>query len=798
MLQTLFNAIRLIGFLNVLRAVRYTIRRDIIEWRFRVRGASPTLETPGRMSSVERRPGGAQFLFERDHLEVRFLAADLVRITWGAADGVAAYAPARTDWPEVSITTDEGPSGWELQSEALRVAVGTDGGLRFSDAVGRTLREEAPPQRRGKEVIHRCQLRQEEHVYGLGNRAAPLNLRNGAYRMWNRDPGGGHRPGDDPLYLCIPVYLAVHSEGSYLLFYENSFPATFAFGSAAEMRFEGGPLRYYVIPGPPARALERYTELTRRPPLPPRWALGYHQSRWSYGSDAEVREVADGFRSHDLPLSAIHLDIHYMDGYRVFTVDTQRFPDLAGLARDLAMRQIRLVAILDCGVKQDPADTLFQQGHTEGVFCTLPDGHLAIAPVWPGWCAFPDFTLPKTRAWWGRQYARLLEAGIAGFWHDMNEPAAFVTWGDPTLPRPTRLALEGRGGDHREGHNLLGLMMARAGHDALRTQRPEQRPFIFSRSGWAGLPRYAWNWTGDTESTWTTLRQTVATVLGLALSGIPFTGPDVGGYSGSPSAELYIRWLQLSTFLPFFRTHSARTTPRREPWAFGEPYLGIAREFLRLRYQLLPYLYTLAWEASERGHPLVRPLFWPDAEVPDLWDVQDAFLLGDALLVAPVIEEGADNREITLPEGSWYGLFDDRVYQGPGQISVAAPIERIPILVRGGQVLPMGGTDETTGSSSLITLHLYAPPDGDGGGMLYSDAGDGYGPARVNRFRLRREANDLFLSWEHEGAYPFPYEAVTLQLHGMIARRAFVDGVKVPCDGGRIRTRPFSQARFES
>lgn len=353
-------------------------------------------------------------------------------------------------------------------------------------------------------------------------------------------------------------------------------------------------------------------------------------------------------------------------GYRIFTVDTRQFPNLAGLARDLADKRVFLVTILDPGVKHDRA--VLNEGLAGNAFCTLPDKTLARAPVWPGWCAFPDFTDPRARAWWGRQYPRLLVAGITGFWHDMNEPAAFAIWGDPTLPHATRHAPDGRGGDHREAHNLYGLLMNQAGYEALRAYRPQRRPFILSRSGWAGVQRYAWNWTGDVESTWEALRQTVATVLGLALSGIAFTGPDVGGFSGAPSAELYLRWFQLATFLPFFRTHSAKFIPRREPWSFGEPTLSIAREFLKLRYRLLPYLYTLAWTASQTGHPLVRPLFWPDGKDPTLWDVQDEFLLGESLLVAPVLVQGAQAREVILPEGTWYGFFDDRTFRGPGRV----------------------------------------------------------------------------------------------------------------------------------
>jgi alpha-glucosidase len=678
----------------------------------------------------------------------------------------------------------------------LLVDVDPEGGVRFLSPSGRVLREDAPPMRRDDEITLTTTLRREEHIYGLGTQAAPLNLRGRTYQMWNRDPGGEYAPGDGPIYLCIPVYVAVHDDGSYLVFYENAHRGTFTLGQTAEARFEGGALRYYVIPGPPARALERYTELTGKPPLPPRWALGYHQSRWSYNTATEVRAVADGFRDRELPLSAIHLDIDYMDGFRVFTTDRRRFSTLAQVAHDLRARDVRLVAIVDPGVKVDHGYDVFTDGQREKVFCTLPNGALAVAPVWPGWCAFPDFTDPRARAWWGRWYPRLVSLGVAGFWHDMNEPAVFAAWGDPTLPDATRHEFEGRGGDHREAHNLYGLLGNRAGYEALRAAQPETRSFIVSRSGWAGVQRYAWTWTGDIESTWAALRQTIPTVIGLGLSGVPYTGPDVGGFSGAPSAELYLRWLQLAAFLPFFRTHSAKLTPRREPWCFGDDTLRIAREVLRLRYRLLPYLYTLAWEANRTGHPLVRPLWWPDARDRALWSAQDAFLLGDALLVAPVLDEGARSRTVILPRGTWYEMDSARKHRGPGLATLDAPLDRIPVLIRAGSVLPQEEHLEGSAGPTLL-LSVYQPDESPGSGVLYSDAGDGYGPGRVDTFLVDHQGEALRIGWDGDGEFPFPYTDVTVQVWGTTVRRAVVDGDEVPCAHNRLRSGRFREASCE-
>jgi alpha-glucosidase len=494
-----------------------------------------------------------------------------------------------------------------------------------------------------------------------------------------------------------------------------------------------------------------------------------------------------GFREHELPLSAIHLDIDYMRAYRVFTIDETRFPDLAKLAKELADAGTRMVTILDPGVMQDPGFSLFDEGVKRKMFCLLPDGAPVVGLVWPGWSVFPDFTNPDVRDWWGEQYRRLLDDGIAGFWHDMNEPSCFTAWGGFTLPTPTQHAMEGRGGNHRQGHNLYGLLMDRAGYEGLRKLRPEQRPWLLSRSGWVGLQRFAWNWTGDTETSWQSLQMTIPTVLGLGFSGIPYSGPDIGGFSGNPSAELFVRWFHLACFLPFFRTHSATGTLRREPWVFGEPYTSIIRKILQLRYSLIPYLYSLAWESSQHGFPIVRPLFWKEPEQERLWQVSDAFLLGNSLLVAPILEEGSQERELSLPSGEWYHFWDDALFEAKQNVRLEAPLDRIPLLVRAGCVLPMDEHGE-------LVLHVYpAVKDSDGeAGFLYSDEGDGYGDWRVDRFQMKKRAEQLNVLWEKDGEYPFSYSKIHVQFHGWQPGKVWVDDKQVPVEDQRVSiTAPF-------
>jgi alpha-glucosidase len=603
--------------------------------------------------------------------------------------------------------------------------------------------------------------------------------------------------------------MGIHQQGSYLLFYDNSYDARFDFRPQeprnqnnskpdCQVRFEGGMLRYYFIAGSPRQILERFTELTGRAELPPRWSLGYHQSRWGYRSEADIREVVQGFKAREMPLSAIHLDIDYMDGYRVFTVDKNRFPDLSALADDLLAQGIRLVPIIDPGVKIDPQYHVYQEGLKAGLYVRQPDGEPLKGVVWPGWCVFPDFTRPEARRWWGAYYPALLDSGMAGIWHDMNEPAAFTTGAGLTISLAGKHSIEGAEGDHLQAHNLYGLLMNRSAHQAMKKHKPERRPWILSRSGWVSQQRFAWNWMGDSESTWASLRMTITQTLGLGLSGQPYTGPDIGGFSGSPDAELYLRWFQAAAFLPFFRTHAAIGTARREPWIYGEPTTSVIRTYLRLRYQLMPYLYTLAWQASQSGTPLIRPLFWLENDRPEFWkavqqETGDAFLLGDSLLVAPIFEPGASSRTVHLPTGCWYDFWNDTFYTGGQTVQVAVTLENIPVFVRGGSLLPLD-------SEGQLNLNLFAPgldPQTPFTSLLYSDAGDGYGDFRIDRFNLTRNKEYLELDWLSEGVYPFPYNDVQIHLHGFAARSAWIDRQFVQIQDQVLHTQSFSKARFE-
>nr|WSX52940.1 glycoside hydrolase family 31 protein [Streptomyces sp. NBC_00974] len=713
---------------------------------------------PGLLTGTEPRPGGGVLRFTRSELLIRVTTGGAVFWGWDGAAPTPSYAVVGEgpDPDPRAVLEPDTEGGWRVVSERVTVAVSRHGAVEVRTPGGAVLRRELPPRwweaaegpgaGGSARWLLRGQVPADARVFGLGGRAAGPRLRDGSYRLWNTDPKHGFGPGDDPLYITMPVQLVVADAGTHLVFHDNTWDGRVVLregeegaGSGAdrpgtcELRMEGGPLRCWVLVGPPARVLQGWSGLTGGAAVPPEWALGYQHARWGFGSEAEVRRIVAGYTRRGLPLSAVHLDIDHYDEHRVFTVDRERFPGLPGLAGELAADGVRLVSIVDPAVKA--GDALHTSGlavGAHGAFVRDAAGLEVRGEVWPGECAYPDFTDPAVREWWGGLYAERLAQGFAGVWHDMNEPVSFAAFGDRTLPRSARHALDGAGGDHRAAHNVYGLTMARAGWEGLVRLRPAERPFLFSRSGWAGMQRYGGTWSGDVESTWDGLRVSLALVLGLGLCGVPYSGPDIGGFWGSPSPELYLRWLQLGSYLPLFRTHAAIWAGRREPWEFGARAEEGARAVLAERERLRPYFVTLAHLARRTGAPYVRPLWWGAPEDRALRDCEDAFLLGDALLVAPVLECGSDRRAVRLPRGRWYDTATGTAYEGPGQVLLDAPADRIPVLARAGALLPVRGADGS------VVLEAWAPARGrTGGGLVVRDPGPGFEPGEVERYTVR-------------------------------------------------------------
>ncbi|HLL24065.1 MAG TPA: glycoside hydrolase family 31 protein, partial [Kofleriaceae bacterium] len=507
-----------------------------------------------------------------------------------------------------------------------------------------------------------------------------------AWTFWNTDaydPAiGGWKPDQDPLYQSIPFGVHFANGVAHGVFTDETRRMVIELGEQRDTITATGArsLEQYVIAGPRiADVVDRYTQLTGRPALPPRWALGFHQSRWGYPDGATLEAVAARFRREQIPVDAIWLDIQHMRGFRSFTVDEERFP-AATFAR-LRAQGLRVIAIEDPGIKIDPAWDVYRRGVDGGHFLAFE------GKAWPGLSQWPDFSRPETRAWWGDLVRETTARGLDGIWLDVNEPTTFPEGGggttiDDTVP----VAGDGQPTTMAALHNVYALLQAQATYEALLSRG--ERPFVLSRAGYAGIQRYAAVWTGDAPSTWSALQQTLPMLLGLGLSGVPIVGSDIGGYSGHATPELYARWLALGSISPFARAHVTNEVPGQEPWMFGDEVTDLSRARLADRYWLLPYLYSLADEAARTGAPILRPLVWEFPGDPATYDLADQAMIGSSILVAPVVEPGATSRRVYLPAGRWYEVHSGAFVDGPQTIDVATTLAALPMFVRAGGIVP--------------------------------------------------------------------------------------------------------------
>ncbi|MFF3312604.1 glycoside hydrolase family 31 protein [Streptomyces sp. NPDC002952] len=767
------------GATQGLRTVRAAWRRRRTDAAGLPRRGAERARVPGPVLGVEPGPGGGVIKFTRSELQVSVAANGSLFWGWDGAGPLPSHALSG-GCPEPdprAVLEPDKDGGWRIVAERLTVAVSRHGAIEVRTPGGVTLRRDLPPlwwesaEGGAARWMQRSEVAADARLFGLGGRAAGARLRDGTYRLWNTDPGRALVPGDDPLHITMPVQLVVSDAGTHLVFHDNPWDGAVTLGEGEEgagsghdrlgtcrLRMEGGPLRCWVLVGTPARVLHAWSALTGAPALPPAWALGHHHGRSDFGGEQEVRRIVGGYQERDLPLGAVHLDVDHHEARRVFTVDRERFPKLPVLADELRRDGIRLISVVDPAVAAAPGVAVHDSGAAEDVFLRDGGGKPVEAPARPGRSVFPDFTDPRVRRWWGRLYEERLAQGFAGFRHDMNEPTSFAAFGENTLPRSARHFLEGTGGDHREAHNVYALGMARAGYEGLRELAPGERPFVLSRSGWAGMQRYGGAWSGGVATGWPGLRASLSLVMGLGLSGVPYSGADVGGSDGRPSPELYLRWFQLGAYLPLFRTHAGPRAGRREPWEFGDDVLAHARVALAERRRLLPYFMTLAHLARRTGAPYVRPLWWGAAEDRALRDCEDAFLLGDCLLVAPVLGPGADRRAVRLPRGRWYDTVTGRAYEGPAQVLVDAPLSRIPVLARAGAVVPVRGDD------GVLELEVWAPARGrTGGGLVVADAGDGWDEPEIERYVTRWEGQRLVVERDSDGGPGEPPHRVRLR-----------------------------------
>lgn len=763
----------------------YTRERDRIDDQYS-RPQNSKAVTPGTMLKTEIHDAHVAVNFENLGLSISIPIDNCFRITWKTNEiETLINKDFNLIKPEQGKNVRIGDEEVAISCSGSRIIVHKDGRISLLGSDGSLLRTDSAPEISDDEIATRTTIREASSIHGFGEKALGFNLRGTRMELWNHDPDGSYGPGDDPLYIGIPVYMDLLNAEGYLAFYNNPSKSHADVCSSEKNQvsliFSGGGLDYFLCTGSMQKLASMFSDITGKPFMPPMWSLGFHQSRYSYMSTEEISDLAGNFLAKDLPISAIHMDIDHMDGYRVFTFDKQRFGDVKSLSEYLEKNGIKLVSIIDPGIKSDPGYSTYIEGERGGYFAQTPDGRPVLAPVWPGLAAFPDFTNERVRKWWADNYDFYVESGISGFWHDMNEPATFTMWGDNTLP----VSAEFEMGSHKLVHNLYALFMAKAAYEGLLTKLDGRKPFILTRSGWAGVQRYAFVWTGDSESTPEEMISTISTIINMGLSGIPYVGVDIGGFSGSPTKELYLRWFQIGSFLPFFRVHSGKNTEMREPWRFGDDFLSTARKFLKLRYRLMPYYYGLAYEAHEKGYPIIRSPVWIDPFFED--DGHNSFLAGNSVMVIPV-RPGQTRISCNLPSGSWYSLWDDTVYRGKFESETRE--DSIPVLVSEGSMIPME-------EEGRIVVHVF--PGDHGSGTLYLDD-DTIDPAYCRYdFSIEKAGNLYRISFSLKPGGFAPLEKIRFKVHGNPAWNftgksilKVIDGDTVDC-GGDIGEFTFSQ-----
>jgi len=613
--------------------------------------------------------------------------------------------------------------------------------------------------------IARVDIDSSTSLYGTGEVAGPL-LRNGRIiECWNTDCYGYGR-GNKSLYQSHPWVLAVRKDGtSFGVLADTTWKCRIDLTDDIEFTAKGPSFPVIIIDrSSPQEVLKGLAGLTGTMPLPPRWAIGYHQCRYSYYPDKRVRQIAREFRSRNIPCDVIWMDIDYMDGFRIFTFDSNGFPNPAALNDDLHKMGFKSVWMIDPGVKAEKGYFVYDQGAAGDHWVKSANGKEYNGKVWPGMCAFPDFTRPETRTWWASLYKDFMALGVDGVWNDMDEPAVFEVK-SKTMP----LDNIHRGGDglpkgpHAQYHNVYGMLMVRATLEGVQAANPKKRPFVLTRANFIGGHRYAATWTGDNTADWIHLKDSVSMALNLGLSGQPFSGPDIGGFCGNGDAKQFARWMGVGALLPFARGHTCKGNRDKEPWSFGKEVEATCRTALERRYRLLPYLYTLFREASVTGLPVARPVFFTDPADPKLRREDSAFLLGADLLVVPKLTLKS-NRISNQPAGIW------RTVSLVGE-DIAKDANQPELKIRGGSIIPLGRVVQNTEQESLnpLTLLVCLDEKGLAEGVLYEDAGDGYGYRNgeylLTKYVARRDGNRVIVEIiSKQGQMPRPKRQTVVEL----------------------------------
>jgi len=638
-------------------------------------------------------------------------------------------------------------------------------------AVVRALQAEKGPvphfvtgEKEGK-VTFTISLNKDDMIFGLGEAVRGINKRGHLYRAWNSDDFS-HTENKASIYASHNLLLFFGPQKLFGVYFDDpgavEFDLGYTRGDTAAMTSENGDLSVYIIEGESLTAICReFRGLIGRSYLPPKWAFGYIQSRWGYESDPELRQVVKEHRDRHIPLDGVCMDIDYMDDYKDFTWDEKKFPDLKKFNQDMRDEHIRLIPIIDAGVKQLKGYDTCDEGLEKGYFVKKADGKPFVGAVWPGRSYFPDFLREDVRVWFGDQYGKLMDQGVEGFWNDMNEPALFYSeesiaeafavadqLRNENLDINSAFALkdafngtanamadyrrfyhevDGKTIRHDKVHNLYGAFMTRAADEGFRRYDSSKRFLMFSRASFIGAHRYGGVWQGDNNSWWAHIKLNLQMLPSLNMCGFLYTGADLGGFGCNTTEDLLLRWLQLGVFTPLMRNHSAKGTREQEAYRFAN--WEDMRDILTVRYALVPYLYSEFMKAALTDGMYFRPLAFDYPTDDTACRVEDQVMLGEDCMIAPVYEQNARGRHVYLPEDMLMVRFRsaqdyDLTPMEAGHYWIEMALDEMPLFIRRGHVIPLAKPAEYVEGIDHTDLKLLGWLDEGVTITLYND--DGY------------------------------------------------------------------------
>lgn len=747
---------------------------------------SASILNPGKILELKKTKNGLIGQAANAWFSIKFYSPSIVNVRFSRTDFFEDFSYAVIEkGTDPAFKQTNSKKKIELTTTNVGIRINKENSLiSFLDKKGNILNQDESglgTTWNGEQVTTYKKMQPGERFIGLGEKTGPLDRRGQGYQHWNTD-AFAYGTGSDPIYCSIPFYIGVHEKGFYGIFFDNTHKTFFNFGASnnrfASFSADNGEMNYFFIVGDTvAEIIQNYSWLTGKMEMPPLWSLGFQQCRYSYYPDKEVTTLATTFRDKKIPADAIVLDIHYMDAYKIFTWHPEHFSDPDAMLTELKSKGFEVVVMCDPGIKVEKGYGPYDEGVKLNAFIKYPDGKNYEGNVWPGWCHFPDFTKPETREWWAGWLKTYSDKGVNGYWNDMNEIA---TWGQ-MLPENIVFDFEGNKSTSRRGRNIYGMMMAKATYEGAKKNLKGKRPFNLTRSGFSGIQRYAAVWTGDNVSYDEHMILGVRLVNSMGLSGIPFAGYDVGGFVGEASSQLYARWITIGSLSPFFRGHSMINTRDSEPWAYGEETEQIARNYIRFRYKLLPYIYSLFYEASKTGMPIQRSLAINYPFEPKVYQYQNQYLFGPSILVCPV-ESDKELAKVFLPEGKWYYLFTGKLYNGNQEFAIECPPHKLPIFIKSGAILPMQDVGENTKKKfNKLYVHVYKG-EGNSNFELYSDDGATYnfqkGDYAKRKLEYQPSKRKIILG-ETEGKHRVATKKIKFILHGFGLKSVSIANKKI-------------------